>query len=51
MQNIIEMSRIRRDERTGLWLVEIRSAATGQWIVQGEHRTAAEARADRRNWT
>jgi hypothetical protein len=46
---IIEPSRVR--QVGNLWVVEILSDATGQWIVQGEHLTQAAAEQDRReNW-
>ena len=46
--NVRELSRVRL--LNGYWVVEILSAATGRWIVQGEWHTQAEAERDRRNW-
>lgn len=34
----------------GFWCVFILSAATGKWIVQGEHRNREAAEQDRRDW-
>ncbi len=35
---------------TELWVVELKSGATGKWITQGEHLTEAAARADMDSW-
>jgi hypothetical protein len=35
---------------TGFWVVELLSAATNRWIVQGEHLTKDAAEADRKSW-
>lgn len=33
-----------------LWIVELKSGATGKWIIQGEHLTEAAAYADLETW-
>lgn len=48
MSSIHEISRVRQVE--GFYVVEILSAATGRWIIQGEHRSKQAADADRKNW-
>ena len=48
--NIVEMSRVRQDDETRLWVVEIFSAVSKKWLVQGEFPTEAEARNDLAHW-
>ncbi len=48
--NIVEMSRVRQDDETKLWVIEIFSAVSQKWLVQGEFPTEAEARNDLVNW-
>ena len=48
MATVHEMSKI--ENINGLWVVMILSAATGQWIAQGEWATRQEAESDRLNW-
>lgn len=48
MSNIREITKV--EFVNGYWTVQILSAATGRWIIQGEWATEAEAQADRRNW-
>lgn len=48
MTTIHEISRVRQDGH--YWVVEILSAATGRWIVQGEWTTKQAAETDRKNW-
>ena len=48
MATIHEISKVKNIN--SLWVVMILSAATGQWIVQGEWNTKAQAEADRKNW-
>jgi hypothetical protein len=45
---MIEPMRVRRFN--GLWVVELLSAATNRWIIQGEHLTKEAAEADRKSW-
>ena len=48
MTNVSEITRTRQiNDR---WAVEVLSAVTGQWIIQGVWATKAQAEADRRNW-
>ena len=47
--NTRELSRVKQDNNTGLWVVEILSPI-GQWIVQGEWDTEQQANQDRKNW-
>ncbi len=46
--SVRELSRVRQAGR--YWLVEILSAATGRWIIQGEWLTQSAAEQDRKNW-
>lgn len=48
MSNLYEISKV--ENINNLWVVKILSAATGQWIVQGEWTTKQEAETDRQNW-
>jgi hypothetical protein len=48
MTKITEMSKI--EQVNGFWCVLILSAATGRWIVQGEHTNRDAALRDLRNW-
>lgn len=48
MTTINEISKV--EHINGFWCVLILSAATGRWIVQGEHRNEAAARRDLLNW-
>jgi len=48
MNNLREISKVANIN--GIWTVQILSAATGQWIVQGEWTTKQEAESDRQNW-
>lgn len=47
---ISELTRVRQDKPTGLWVVEVMSPIVKTWIVQGEWKTKQEADADRKNW-
>lgn len=49
MTNIKELSRVRQDQETGMWLVEVLSPVVG-WIVQGIWHTKLDAEVDRKNW-
>ncbi len=48
MTQVHELSRVRY--YNGYWIVEILSAATGRWIIQGEWRCRETAEQDRKNW-
>jgi hypothetical protein len=49
-ETVMDMVRVRFVAECNLWVVEVYSPITKDWMVQGEHRTEEAARRDAASW-